>query len=108
MAKKQSTTRSQSSRPSEELTKRYVGSQRYETHDFGHVNLQFWCLMASWVLTCKQCSEVFTHFQVSDNTSVNFSIPEIPKFPPTGLERECPKCHAKHIYEQRELIYRAR
>jgi hypothetical protein len=64
--------------------------------------------MASWVLTCKQCSEVFTYSLVSDKTPADFSIAAIPKFPPTGLERECPKCHAKYIYQQRELIYRAR
>jgi DNA-directed RNA polymerase subunit RPC12/RpoP len=61
--------------------------------------------MGRWALICKQCSEEFTHSQVKE-TLANFFIPEPPKFPPEGLERECPKCHAKSIYQQRELRYR--
>jgi len=61
--------------------------------------------MASWALTCKQCSKVFTHSQVSD-TLADLFIPEKPKFPSEGLERECLTCHAKSIYQQRDLIYR--
>jgi hypothetical protein len=62
--------------------------------------------MARWALICKQCSEEFTHSQVSDNTLADFLTPEKPKFPPEGLERECPKCHAKSIYQRTELLYR--
>jgi Zn finger protein HypA/HybF involved in hydrogenase expression len=61
--------------------------------------------MARWTLTCKQCSEEFTHSQMSESLVV-FFIPEKPKFPPEGLERECPKCHAKSIYQRTELVYR--
>jgi hypothetical protein len=61
--------------------------------------------MARWALACKQCSEVFTHSRVSNNSLEDLFIPEKPKFPAMGLERECPKCHAKAIYQQRELIY---
>jgi uncharacterized protein (DUF983 family) len=62
-------------------------------------------LMARWALTCKQCSEEFTHSQMNDSP-VDFLMPEKPKFPPKGLERECPKCHAKSIYQRTDLVYR--
>ncbi len=61
--------------------------------------------MASWALTCKQCSQVFTHSQVSQ-TLADYFLPEKPKFPPAGFERECPNCKAKSIYQENELRYR--
>jgi hypothetical protein len=61
--------------------------------------------MARWALTCQQCNEVFTHSQVSNDSLADLFMPEKPKFPPEGLERECPKCHAKFVYQQKELTY---
>jgi len=60
--------------------------------------------MASWLLTCKQCSQVFTHSQVGQKL-VDYLFPEKPKFPPEGLERECPNCKTKGVYQRNELKY---
>jgi hypothetical protein len=61
-------------------------------------------VMASWLLTCKQCSQVFTHSQVSQRL-VDYFFSEKPTFPQEGLERECPNCKTKAVYQRNELKY---
>jgi len=61
--------------------------------------------MASWVLTCRNCGEVFTHSQIGQALA-DYFIPAKPAFPPEGWERECPSCKSKSIYQQHELAYR--
>jgi hypothetical protein len=45
--------------------------------------------MASWALACKNCRKVFTYSQIPD-TVADYYLPTRPKFPPSGVERECP------------------
>ena len=60
--------------------------------------------MPRWVLTCNNCSKVFPHAEIGD-TLENLFFPEKPKFPPGGLEQECPHCNTKAVYQQQELRY---
>jgi hypothetical protein len=60
--------------------------------------------MPRWVLTCNNCSKVFPHADISD-TLENLFFPKKPKFPPGGLEQECPSCNTKAVYQQQELRY---
>jgi len=61
--------------------------------------------MARWVLTCKRCGEIFTYSQISEALADYFD-PEKPKFPPKGLECECPNCKGKSSYQRTELTFR--
>jgi len=60
--------------------------------------------MASWVLSCKNCHKTFPHSEVG-GTLANHFLPLKPKFPAGGLERECPHCNTKSVYQERELRY---
>ena len=60
--------------------------------------------MPSWALACKNCGKLFAHSQIGENLA-NFYLPEKPKFPDTGLERLCPHCNVKSMYQQQELRY---
>ena len=46
--------------------------------------------MASWALACKNCRKVFTYSQIPD-TLADYYLPTRPAFPPSGVERECPR-----------------
>jgi hypothetical protein len=62
--------------------------------------------MASWVLCCKNCQDVFVHSAIPDTTP-NFYLPLRPEFSAEGDERECPNCKAKFVYQRTELRYHA-
>jgi hypothetical protein len=61
---------------------------------------------ASWALACKNCRAVVEHFPVPD-TLANYYLPDRPKFPPEGLERECANCKVKSIYHATELTFQS-
>ena len=62
--------------------------------------------MASWSLACRNCNKQFTYSQIGD-TLLDAFIPLRPEFPPEGVERECPNCKAKAIYQRNELRYQS-
>ena len=62
--------------------------------------------MASWSLACKNCNKAFAYSEIGDTLS-EFFIPLRPEFPPEGVERECPHCKDKAIYQRNELTYRS-
>ncbi len=61
--------------------------------------------MTSWVLSCKCCRRVFTYSQIPD-TLADLFLAHKPPFPPDGLERVCPFCRAKFVYQRSDLVYR--
>jgi hypothetical protein len=60
--------------------------------------------MARWVFTCKYCSRVVPHAEIG-NTLVDYFFPKKPEVSTEGLERECPECKTKYVYQQNELWY---
>jgi hypothetical protein len=63
--------------------------------------------MAKWALQCRKCDQFFTLTEIS-KTLADYFLPEKPKFPPEGLDCECPHCNSKFTYEQHELRYQER
>ncbi len=61
--------------------------------------------MANWSLGCKGCQFIFFFREIGD-TLVESFVADKPKFPPEGLECECPRCKARFTYTRHELIYR--
>jgi len=62
--------------------------------------------MASWALACKNCRKVFTYSRISD-TLADYYLPTRPTFPPSGVERECPRCKSKFTYQRSELTFQS-
>jgi DNA-directed RNA polymerase subunit RPC12/RpoP len=63
--------------------------------------------MASWTITCKNCGHVFAFSPISDSLYDYYS-PEKPEFPQEGIERECPNCTSKILYQRHELVFLGR
>lgn len=61
--------------------------------------------MATWLLTCKCCRRAFTYSQIPD-TLADLFLAQKPQFPPNSLERACPFCRAKFVYQRSDLAYR--
>jgi DNA-directed RNA polymerase subunit RPC12/RpoP len=61
--------------------------------------------MASWVLSCTNCSSKFEHSRIDDTKLENYFIPPKPAFPPGGVELQCPKCGKKAMYQKGALMY---
>jgi hypothetical protein len=61
--------------------------------------------MATWILTCKCCRRAFTYSEIPD-TLADLFLAQKPQFPPDGLERACPFCDAKFVYQRSDLVYR--
>jgi len=62
--------------------------------------------MASWGLDCRNCHKAFAYSKIGD-TLLDVFIPSRPEFPPQGVERECPHCKQKAIYQLNELRYQS-
>jgi hypothetical protein len=60
--------------------------------------------MAEWVLVCKYCGKAFSHSEIG-GTLLDYFLPVKPRFPVGGLQRECPDCKTRSIYQQNELRY---
>ncbi len=60
--------------------------------------------MANWSLICKKCQFIFPHSEIGDSLAECF-VSEKPKFPPEGVEWECPRCKARFTYVRYDLIY---
>jgi hypothetical protein len=60
--------------------------------------------MASWGLTCKGCGEVFRYSEIKE-TLADYFLPAKPDIAPEGVERECPNCKKKFVYQRNELTY---
>jgi hypothetical protein len=63
--------------------------------------------MANWGLTCKGCGQVFRYSEISEMTLVDYFLPTKPEIAAEGVERECPNCRAKFVYQGNELTYEA-
>lgn len=61
--------------------------------------------MASWILTCKSCGNVWTHSPIADATLSDFLLPSKPKFSPAGEDHECSSCKEKSTYQRSDLTY---
>jgi hypothetical protein len=61
--------------------------------------------MASWGLTCKGCGELFRYSEISETTLIDYFLPAKPEIAPEGVERECPGCKARFVYQRNELTY---
>ncbi len=60
--------------------------------------------MASWLLDCKSCGEVFAYSLVPD-TLADYHVPSRPAFPAKGRVRECPHCKNKSTYHPTDLKF---
>jgi len=60
--------------------------------------------MASWVVSCKNCSKTFVHSAIAD-TFANYFTPLKPEFGVSGDTLECPHCHTKQTYQPADLNY---
>jgi hypothetical protein len=60
--------------------------------------------MASWGLICKGCRQVFRYSEISE-TLADYFLPAKPEIAAEGIERECPNCKAKFVYQKSELTY---
>jgi hypothetical protein len=60
--------------------------------------------MAIWVLLCKRCGQTFAYCEISESL-LDYFFPKKPVIPPDGVERQCPACKAKLIYQQYELMF---
>jgi len=63
--------------------------------------------MAAWQLTCANCDQKLTKFDIED-TLERYFFPERPDFPEGGKEFECPNCGYKSRYQRTDLAYMTR
>ena len=62
--------------------------------------------MATWLLTCKNCSEAFAYSLIPDPLT-DYHLPSRPAFPAEGRVRECPNCKTRSRYQQIDLSFQA-
>jgi hypothetical protein len=53
---------------------------------------------------CKRCGETFAYCEIGESL-LDYFFPKKPEMPTEGVERQCPACKAKFIYQQFELMF---
>jgi endogenous inhibitor of DNA gyrase (YacG/DUF329 family) len=63
--------------------------------------------MTRWVLECPSCKQEIIHSLIEKRTIADYFFDKKPDFPDGGLTVDCPNCHKRSVFENRELAYRA-
>jgi endogenous inhibitor of DNA gyrase (YacG/DUF329 family) len=76
----------------------------------GHIEEKKEVFVARWILDCPECSQDFTHSEISvpGKPLDAFSwLGSKPDFPDEGITFECPHCKKASVYKRHQLRYRA-
>jgi endogenous inhibitor of DNA gyrase (YacG/DUF329 family) len=68
--------------------------------------------MASWVVTCPECAQTFTHTAIEASSIEQalrdpFHILPRPQILRANEVRTCPRCQKESVYVRSQLLYRA-